>query len=43
MIFALEKDREGDFSMLKQMSLEHNFELQKINGVSIGRPSRQQL
>ena len=33
--FRFGKGREGDFSMLKQMSLEHNFELQKINGVSI--------
>ena len=34
--FRFGKDREGDFSMLKKMSLEHNFALQKINGVSIG-------
>jgi riboflavin kinase/FMN adenylyltransferase len=34
--FRFGKDREGDFSMLKKMSLELNFGLQKINGVSIG-------
>ena len=34
--FRFGKDREGGFSMLKKMSLEHNFALQKINGVSIG-------
>jgi riboflavin kinase/FMN adenylyltransferase len=34
--FRFGKDREGDFSMLKKMSLEYNFALQKINGVSIG-------
>ena len=34
--FRFGKDREGSFSMLKKMSLEHNFALQKINGVSIG-------
>ena len=34
--FRFGKGREGDFSMLKKMSLENNFALQKINGVSIG-------
>jgi riboflavin kinase/FMN adenylyltransferase len=34
--FRFGKDREGGFSMLKKMSLEHNFALQKINGVLIG-------
>ena len=34
--FRFGRGREGDFSMLKKMSLEHNFALEKINGVSIG-------
>ena len=34
--FRFGRGREGNFSMLKKMSLEHNFALQKINGVSIG-------
>ena len=34
--FRFGKDREGGFSMLKKMSLAHNFALQKINGVTIG-------
>ena len=34
--FRFGKDREGGLSMLKKLSLEHNFDLQKINGVSIG-------
>ena len=34
--FRFGKGREGNFTMLKKTSLEHNFALEKINGVSIG-------
>ncbi|MDC1015878.1 bifunctional riboflavin kinase/FAD synthetase [Candidatus Thioglobus sp.] len=34
--FRFGRGREGNFSILKKMSLEHNFALEKINSVSIG-------
>jgi len=34
--FRFGRGREGGFSMLKKMSLEKNFAIEKINGVSIG-------